>query len=76
MWFATCAGLTQSLNAARATGADERKLTVLAKVLLLIIDDFGLKPLRTPTACWDQPRWIDCVTTPIAWNSMARPNVR
>jgi DNA replication protein DnaC len=46
--FATCAGLTQSLNAARATGAYKRKLSALAKVPLLIIDDFGLKPLRTP----------------------------
>ena len=46
--FVTCAGLTQSLNAARATGAYERKLSALAKVPLLIIDDFGLKPLRTP----------------------------
>jgi DNA replication protein DnaC len=46
--FATCASLTQSLNAARATGAYERKLASLAKVPLLIIDDFGLKPLRAP----------------------------
>lgn len=46
--FATCAGLTQSLNAARATGAYERKLATLARVPLLIIDDFGLKPLRAP----------------------------
>ena len=40
--------LTQSLNAARATGSYERKLAALAKVPLLIIDDFGLKPLRAP----------------------------
>ena len=46
--FASCASLTQSLNAARATGAYERKLIALAKVPLLIIDDFGLKPLRAP----------------------------
>jgi DNA replication protein DnaC len=46
--FATCAGLTQSLNAARATGSYERKLATLARVPLLIIDDFGLKPLRAP----------------------------
>ena len=44
----TCASLTQSLNAARATGGYERKLAALAKVPLLIIDDFGLKPLRAP----------------------------
>lgn len=44
----TCASLTQSLNAARATGSYERKLATLARVPLLIIDDFGLKPLRAP----------------------------
>ena len=46
--FATCASLTQSLNAARAMGNYERKLATLARVPLLIIDDFGLKPLRAP----------------------------
>jgi DNA replication protein DnaC len=46
--FTTCAQLTTSLNAARATGGYERKLTTLARVALLIIDDFGLKPLRPP----------------------------
>lgn len=46
--FTTCAGLTQNLNAARAIGAYDRKLAALARVPLLIIDDFGLKPLRTP----------------------------
>jgi DNA replication protein DnaC len=46
--FATCASLTASLNATRATGAYERKLAPLARVPLLIIDDFGLKPLRPP----------------------------
>ncbi len=46
--FTTCANLTQNLNAARATGAYERKLAALARVPLLIIDDFGLKPLRPP----------------------------
>lgn len=46
--FATCASLTASLNATRATGAYERKLAALARVPLLIIDDFGLKPLRPP----------------------------
>ena len=46
--FATCANLTASLNAARATGGYERKLANLARVPLLIIDDFGLKPLRPP----------------------------
>lgn len=46
--FTTCAALAQSLNAARATGGYERKLLALARVPLLIIDDFGLKPLRPP----------------------------
>jgi DNA replication protein DnaC len=46
--FTTCASLTAALNAARATGGYERKLAQLARVPLLIIDDFGLKPLRPP----------------------------
>lgn len=46
--FTTCAQLTASLNAARATNTYERKLTSLARVPLLAIDDFGLKPLRPP----------------------------
>ncbi len=46
--FSTSAALTASLNTARATGTYERKLTSLARVPLLIIDDFGLKPLRAP----------------------------
>lgn len=46
--FGTCATLTASLNVARAIGAYERKLASLARVPLLIIDDFGLKPLRPP----------------------------
>ena len=46
--FTTCATLTASLNAARATNSYERRLATLARVPLLIIDDFGLKPLRAP----------------------------
>jgi DNA replication protein DnaC len=46
--FTPCAQLTASLNAARAAGAYERRLATLARVPLLIIDDFGLKPLRPP----------------------------
>lgn len=49
--FATCAQLTQSLNAARATGAYERKLATLARVPLLIIDDFGLSRWGSPSFC-------------------------
>jgi DNA replication protein DnaC len=40
--------LLAQLNAARATGAYERKLHQLAKIDLLVIDDFGLRPLRSP----------------------------
>lgn len=36
--FTTCTSLTQSLNAARATGIYDRKLGALARVGLLIID--------------------------------------
>jgi DNA replication protein DnaC len=46
--FVTCTQLTSALNAARATGGYERKLANLARVSLLIVDDFGLKPLRPP----------------------------
>jgi DNA replication protein DnaC len=46
--FTTQAQLSASLNAARATGAFERKLASLARIPLLIIDDFGLKPMRPP----------------------------
>ena len=46
--FTTCAQLTATLNAARANGGYERRLAAFARMPLLIIDDFGLKPLRTP----------------------------
>jgi DNA replication protein DnaC len=46
--FSSCTQLAASLNTARATGAYERKLATLARIPLLIIDDFGLKPLRPP----------------------------
>jgi DNA replication protein DnaC len=46
--FGSCSQITASLHAAKANGGYERKLTALARVPLLIIDDFGLKPLRTP----------------------------
>jgi len=46
--FTTCAQLVTTMNAARATGAYERKLASLARVPLLVIDDFGLKPLHPP----------------------------
>jgi DNA replication protein DnaC len=46
--FSSCSQLTATLNAARAAGGYERKLATLARVPLLVIDDFGLKPLRSP----------------------------
>lgn len=46
--FTTQSQLLASLNAARATNAYERRFQAFARVPLLIIDDFGLKPLRAP----------------------------
>lgn len=40
--------LLGSLHAARATGSYAGRFRQLARVSLLIIDDFGLKPLRSP----------------------------
>ena len=42
--FTTQTTLLSQINAARATGAIERKFQTLVRVPLLIIDDFGLKP--------------------------------
>lgn len=46
--FTSQSQLVASLHAARAIGGFERKLQQLARVGLLIIDDFGLTPLRPP----------------------------
>jgi len=46
--FTTQTKMLGQLHAARATNSYDRKLNAMAKVDLLIIDDFGLKPLRTP----------------------------
>ncbi len=46
--FTTQTQLLGSLHAARATGTYERRFQTLARVPLLVIDDFGLKPLRPP----------------------------
>ncbi len=46
--FTTQSHLLGSLHAARAVGTFERKLQQLARVDLLIVDDFGLKPIRPP----------------------------
>lgn len=40
--------LLQELQSAKATNSYDKKINSLAKVPLLIIDDFGLKPLRSP----------------------------
>ncbi len=46
--FITQTQLMASLRAAQATGTYERRFQQLARVPLLLIDDFGLKPLRPP----------------------------
>jgi len=46
--FITQTQLLGSLHAARATGTYERRFQTLARVPLLLVDDFGLKPLRPP----------------------------
>lgn len=46
--FYTQAKLLANLHAARATNTYEKRFQALAKVPLLIIDDFGLKPLKSP----------------------------
>ena len=46
--FTTQAKLLAQMHAARATNAYDRKLQQLAKIPLIVIDDFGLRPLRTP----------------------------
>lgn len=46
--FTSQSQLTASLNAARAIGGFDRKLQQLARIDLLIIDDFALKPIRPP----------------------------
>ena len=46
--FTTQSQLLASLHAARAINAYERRFQAFARVPLLVIDDFGLKPLRAP----------------------------
>ena len=46
--FTTQSQLLASLNATRAINAYERRFQTFARVALLVIDDFGLKPLRAP----------------------------
>lgn len=46
--FTTQAKMLGQLHAAKATNSYDRKLKSLIKADLLIIDDFGLKPLQSP----------------------------
>jgi DNA replication protein DnaC len=46
--FFTQTQLFTYLQAARATGDYDKKFQKLIKIPLLVIDDFGLKPMRTP----------------------------
>ena len=46
--FFTQTQLFKHLQAARATGEYDKKFQQLVTVPLLVIDDFGLKPFRTP----------------------------
>ena len=46
--FTTQTKLLGNLHAARAINAFERRFQSLVKIPLIIIDDFGLKPMRSP----------------------------
>jgi DNA replication protein DnaC len=46
--FSTQSQLLASLRSAAAVGTYDRRFQYLPKLPLLIIDDFGLKPLRSP----------------------------
>lgn len=46
--YFTCAKLMASLAAERVDGSYERRLQAVIRPDLLILDDFGLKPLRPP----------------------------
>ena len=46
--FTTQTKISQMLQASNATNLYNKKLKALAKIPLLIIDDLGLKPLRSP----------------------------
>lgn len=46
--FTTQTQLVGSLHAARAVGSFERRFQQLARIPVLVVDDFGLKPLRSP----------------------------
>ena len=46
--FTSQTQLLAQMHAARAVGTFERRFQALARVSLLIVDDFALKPLRSP----------------------------
>jgi hypothetical protein len=46
--FTTQSKLLGNLHAARATGNFQRRCQTMVRTALLVIDDFGLKPLRAP----------------------------
>jgi DNA replication protein DnaC len=46
--FTTQSKLLGNLHAARATGNFQRRFQTMVRTALLVIDDFGLKPLRAP----------------------------
>lgn len=48
IFFTTQTKLLGGLHAARATNTFDRRVQQLAKIPLLLIDDFGLRPLRSP----------------------------
>ena len=48
VFFTTQSQLLASLCSAAVVGNYDRRFRYLAKLPLLIIDDFGLKPLRSP----------------------------
>ena len=48
MLFISHTKLLAQLQAARATDSFERKLRQLARIDVLAIDDFGLRPMRSP----------------------------
>jgi len=48
VFFTRASNMLQSLHAGRADGSYERRLAYLQTVDVLILDDFGLKPMRPP----------------------------
>jgi len=48
VFFATQSQLFGSLTRARLSGVHERRMKMLAKVAVLVIDDFALKPIASP----------------------------